>query len=158
MKFPKVALVAAGTLLATSTVFADGHGAKSPFENQIKARQGQMNLYLVNIGILGGMAREKTPYDADAAQAAADNIVALANLNVSALWPQGSDSAAEESSRALPEIWSNFPDVGAKAGAMKEAAVAMQGLAGKDLASLQSGMPALGGACNACHKSYRQEQ
>ncbi|GGE42978.1 c-type cytochrome [Actibacterium pelagium] len=158
MKFRKVAVIAAGALLATTTVFAESHGAKSPYDSQIKARKGMMNLYAVNLGVLGGMAREKIAYDAEAAQVAADNLVALTSVNVNSLWPQGSDSASTEGTRALPEIWSNFPDVGAKSGALKDAAAAMQGLAGADLASLQSGMGALGGACGACHKAYRQEQ
>jgi len=71
------------------------------------------------------------------------------------LWPAGSDADSAEGTRALPDIWSNFPDVAAKGAMMREAADAMAAAAGTDLASLQAAMGPLGAACGGCHKPYR---
>ena len=150
--------IAAGTLIAAitaTTVFAGGH-ARTPIENAIAARQSHMQLYQFNLGVLGGMARGNVDYDAAAASAAADNLVALTSMSQAGYWLPDSDTGSAENTRALAAIWENFTDVIAKVGATSQAAVAMQAAAGTDLASLQAAMNALGGACGACHKAYRQ--
>ena len=103
------------------------------------------------------MARGRMDYDADAASKAANNLALLVQLDQSRMWPQGSDNASYDGTRALPAIWENFPDVGAKGMALFEAAMALNEAAGTDLASLQSAMGPVGAACGACHKSYRAE-
>lgn len=142
--------------LAASMVFAGSH--EGEFAGQIGARQGQMKLYALNLGQLGGMAKGMIPYDATMASAAASNLAALSSLNAAAMWPAGSDSVSTGSSRALPGLWENMADVGTKGMAMAAAADAMVTAAGTDLAALQAAMGPLGGACGACHKAYRQSQ
>ncbi|MGR3616632.1 MAG: c-type cytochrome [Paracoccaceae bacterium] len=141
--------VAAVTALAT-VAYADGHSNPA-----VGARKSVMALYGFNIGQLGAMAKGDVEYNADAAVAAANNIVLMTQVNQSAMWPAGTDSASYEGSRALPAIWEDFGDVSAKGQALADAALAMQAAAGMDLASLQGAMGALGGACGACHKAYR---
>ncbi len=143
----------AGAMLAATMVTADSH-APDP-SPAIKARQAQMQLYAFNLGTLGAMAQEKAPYDAEVASVAAKNLAALAHLDGSLLWPAGTDADSVEGTRALPDIWANFPDVAAKAQALQEAADVMADAAGTDLAALQAAMGPLGGACGACHKAYR---
>ncbi|SDK02733.1 c-type cytochrome [Aliiruegeria lutimaris] len=121
----------------------------------ISARKNIMQLYAFNLGQLGAMAKEAVAYDAEAASSAAGNLALLTQLDHSALWPQGTDNAADPNTRALPELWANFDDVVAKATALSEAATAMEAAAGTDLASLQAAMGGLGAACGACHKAYR---
>ena len=137
-------------LLAAAPALADSHLAQA-----VKARQGIMNFYAMNLGVLGAMAKGDRAYDAAAATRAAANIAAVAGTDQSMLWPEGSDEMAMDGSRALPDIWANMGDVGAKAGDFVQAAMAMETAAGTDLAALQEGMKALGGACGACHKAYR---
>lgn len=120
----------------------------------MKARQAHMQLYAHNIGVLGGMARERIPYDAAAAQAAASNIAALTTLNQSTYWPEGSDTSVE-GSKALPAIWENLDDVMSKSEDLVMAAAAMEDAAGQGLGALQGAMGGLGGACGACHEDYR---
>ena len=127
----------------------------APFAMQIKARQGLMNYRAINIGTLGAMAKGDAAYDAAAAKAAADALLASASLDVSMLWPAGSDNTANPKSNALPAGWAADSDVGDKDEAFVKAAQAMSAAAGTDLASLQGAMEALGGACGACHKAYR---
>ena len=137
----------------TTMAFADGHEDVNP---AVKARQAHMQLYAHNLGILGGMAQGKIDYDTDAAAAAASNLSALVALNQASYWPAGTDNATIEGTKALPSIWSDFDGVMEISAGMTEAAAAMDAVAGTDLASLQGAMQALGGACSACHREYRQ--
>ncbi|WP_300514317.1 cytochrome c [Aliiroseovarius sp.] len=139
----------AATLVA-GTAFADDsrHAA-------VKARTAIMGLYANNLGQLGAMAKGEADYNAEAATKAANNLALLVQLDQSTLWPQGSDNGAMDGTRALPDLWQNFPDVMAKGEALGKAVTTMQGAAGTDLASLQAAMGGLGGACSACHKAYR---
>jgi len=143
--FGLVATLAGGVALADD----------APFTQQIKARQGLMEINALNIGVLAGMAKGKTPYDAAAAQAAADALAGVYKLDLPMLWPAGSDNTANPATNALPAIWADGSDIGAKVDAWGKATEAMQAAAGKDLASLQGAMDGLGGACGACHKAFR---
>lgn len=152
-------LFAAGTVIAiaaTTTVSFAGSHADPAISGAIKARQSHMQLYMHNAGILGAMAQGKMDYDASAASAAASNLAALSQLNQRSYWPQGSDNASAENTRALPAIWENFPDVGAKAQAFTDAALAAEAAAGESLEALQASMGPVFQACGACHSAYRQ--
>lgn len=152
MKRRVISTVLAITIAGAAS--AGGHADKA-IQGAIKARQGQMQLYQLNVGILFSMAKGDVDYNAEAAQGAADNLKALSMLDASAMWPQGSEMGNAEGSRAKAEIWTTFPAVFEKANAMSAAATAVADVAGKDLASLQAAVGQLGGACNACHKEYR---
>lgn len=155
---PKVSTLTlglAGAALSASMLFAASHEAANP---AVKARQAQMQLYAFNLGTLGAMAQEKIAYDGEAAAMAAKNLAALSHLDASAMWPAGTDADSLPGTRALPDIWANFPDVAEKAQALQVAADAMAEAAGTDLASLQAAMGPLGGACGGCHKSYRASE
>lgn len=132
--------------------------AGGPHAGAIKARQGLMMFMAMNLGPLGAMAKGEVPYDAAAAQVAADNIAGIAALNMGPVWPAGSDADAHEGTKALPAIWAADSQVGARMGDLATAAKAMQAAAGTDLAALQGAMGPLGGACGACHKDYRASQ
>ena len=151
-------LLTKSLITATALGLMASAGIAGEFDNQIAARQAQMKLYAFNIGQLGAMAKGEMAYDAAAASAAAANLVTLTSLDDSKMWPPGSDSGADKASRAKAEIWSNFPDVMAKSQALKDAAAAMSAAAGTDLDGLRGAMGALGGACQGCHKPYREPQ
>jgi len=121
----------------------------------IGARKAQFQLFAFNLGVLGGMAQGRMDYDAEAAQQAADHLFHLTRSNNLAMWPEGSDNASVENTRALPAIWENLEDFAQRYGALQTGAEAMQAAAGTDLASLQGALGGLGGACGACHDSYR---
>ncbi len=143
------AIVSAGAVTAQE---------KGPFAMQIKARQGIMAYRAVNLGVLGGMAKGETEYNAEAAQKAADNLATAVAIDASMLWPKGSDHDADPTSEALAAIWADGSDIGAKAKAMSDAAAAMQAAAGKDIDSLKAAMGPVGEACAGCHKSFRVPQ
>ena len=147
--------MAAGVVAALSIGTAIAQQGGNPAVN---ARKSVMPLYAFNLTTLGAMAQGKMEYDAAAASGAASNLAALSQMNQMAMWPGGSDNANDPNTRALPAIWQNFPDVGAKAGALVEAATAMEAAAGEGLDALRGAMGPLGGACAACHESYRAPQ
>ena len=155
MKLNKM-LIAVGLIssLTAGAVLADNH-AKSPFASGIKARQAQMQIYSFNLGILGAMAKGDSEYNAEAAVLAATNIVHAASIHQPQAWAPGSDSSAVEGARALAALWQNFPDVGANLTELKAAADAMKAVAGNGQQAIGGAMGRLGGACSACHKSYR---
>ena len=150
-------LILAGAV--ATTAIGDSH-ADPAVMKAIGARQSVMTLYAFNISLLGGMAKGAVEYDADAASKAAGNLVTLSKLDHSRMWPPGSDNETlgNEVTEALPAIWAEGSDIGAKGMAMAEAAAAMEAAAGQGLESLQGAMGALGGSCSGCHKSYRVPQ
>lgn len=151
MKFFNIGLTTALTLTTLSMPsFAD--------EAAIKARQGLMRIYAQNLGILGAMAKEQTPYDQAIASSAAARLLAASTFDQSVMWPQGSDNVAMAGKTAANvEIWTTFPAVLDKSKGLVDAAEAMNAAAGTDLASLQTAMGSVGAACAACHKPYRQK-
>ncbi|MDE2006253.1 MAG: cytochrome c, partial [Rhodospirillales bacterium] len=70
------------------------------------------------------------------------------------LFPAGSDKG--DNTKALPAIWSRFPEfqkdaANASAAAMKLAALAKAG----DQAGFAAQVKVLGGTCLTCHKAFR---
>ena len=148
--------VAAAALISTTVAgvaIAGGHGGTNP---AVKARQSHMQLYQHNLVVLGQMARGNVEYNADAANAAASNIVALTQLNQMSYWPPGTDSDTLTESNALPVLWESFPEVIEKATAVAEAAQALQAAAGNGVAEMGPALGALGQACTACHESFQK--
>ena len=64
MKHLKAAVALAAMISGTAVY------AQDDFSAQLKARQGQMRIMAINLGLLGGMAQGKMDYNAEAAQAA----------------------------------------------------------------------------------------
>ena len=156
MRKSVIACLTVAALSVGAVAGADGHISDKQIAAAVKARQSHMQLYSFHLSTLGGMAKGEVPYDSEAAAAAANSIVALTGLAQSGYWLPGSDSESIENTKALPAIWADGSDVGAKSGALTDAALAMQTAAATDLDSLKAAMEGLGGACGACHKMYRQ--
>ncbi|WP_299694931.1 cytochrome c [uncultured Tateyamaria sp.] len=143
-----------GAVVAGTIAIAGGHSGNPA----VKARKAHMQLYAHNLGILGSMAKGEAEYDADQAVAAADNLVALATMKQMSYWPAGTSTEdLGEETRTLPVAWdpANWDDLMAKSAALADSAAAMQTAAGS-LEGVQASIGALGGACGACHKVYRQ--
>ena len=103
------------------------------------------------------MAKGKVDYNAEAAEAAANNLAQLVRMN-GAMWPQGtsqSDEGLEKETRALAEIWTTYPKVAENGKQMVAAADGLAAVAGKGLDSLRGGLKDVGASCKACHKAFR---
>lgn len=147
------ALVLAGAV--ASTTFAQDDRA---IKAAVDARQAHMKLYAFNIGLLGGMAKGEIDYDAETASAAAGNLAALAKVDQSRYWPEGSSTLelGSDETEALPDIWDEGSDIGAKAMDLVEATTAMEAAAGDGLDALRGAIGPVGSSCGDCHKAYRQ--
>ena len=147
------------TALATIGTLLIGTAATSQeFDNQIGARQGMFKMNGVSIGVLAGMARGRIDYDAELAQAAADNLVNVSQFNLAPLWPEGSDSDALSNTAALPAIWENYDDFLAKFADFGAAALAVQAVAGDGAGAIGGALGGLGATCGACHDAYQKSR
>lgn len=124
----------------------------------VDARQGQFRIMSLNIGVLGGMARGNTDYDAEAAQAAANNLLAMSQIDQRFHWVPGTDSESMEGTRALPAIWEEGSQVIEIWGQFGTAAQALAAVAGDGLDPMRAALGPVGGSCGACHDDYRQPQ
>ncbi|MES2142818.1 MAG: cytochrome c [Pseudomonadota bacterium] len=135
--------LAAGLFVVGSVAYAAD--AADP---TVKARQELMGVNITNVKILGDMAGGKTAFDATAAETAKAALVA-ASAEIGAKFET---PAEDPKSKAKPEIWTNWDDFVAKAGALNKAATALDVTSAE---TIGAGMSAIGGACQSCHKAYQ---
>ena len=151
--FTKSLLLAIAISLPAGAAISAGE-----FDWAVKARKAEMTLRAFNLGQLGAMAKGDVEYNAEAAKAAAHNLKVLSTLNGMAMWPKGSDNVAlGDKTNALPALWENFPKVMESVNALSAANETLVEAAGKDLASLQGAMGAVGKACGSCHSQFRKK-
>jgi len=131
---------------------------KDPNKGAIDARQGEMQLRAFFAEPLFAMAKGKMPYDAEQAQALADNLVKLIDIDVGRAWVKGSDKTAyPDHTDALPEIWTTYPEIGKYADKYDVAVKELAAEAGKGQKALRSKIGALGKSCKGCHDEFRQK-
>jgi cytochrome c556 len=148
-------LVAALSLTAHAGIaLAESHSAKA-LSDAISARKAQMQLISYNMGLMGEMAKGNTAFDSATATAAARNLSAVAKLDRSILWLDGSVQGDVPDTRAKAEIWTDAAGFEADATDLETAAYALIAAAGTDLAALQAAMQTAGKTCSACHEAYR---
>ncbi|MEF3047905.1 c-type cytochrome [Pseudotabrizicola sp. L79] len=143
MTFITKGLIAGLVLVAGVAVAKEG--VQDP---TVKARMDLMSTIGMNTKVLGDMAGGKTEFDAAAASAAKDALVAASADIAAKFETQATDPVAE----AKPEIWTNWDDFVAKASALNTAATALDPAS---VDSIKAGMGAIGGSCKACHTDYR---
>lgn len=128
----------------------------APPEDVVKARQGYYNLLGLEMGGLAAMAKGEVPYDAEAAKAHAANLQVMTTYSPAGLFAPGTSKAdMPGKTRALPEIWENFPKVGEKGAAFREAVGELAAVAGDGLDALRPAVGKLGGTCKSCHDDFR---
>ena len=159
MKKLGISVLSGAVFAAALAVTGMSAGADEAAEKAIKARKAQMQLYSWNLGALGAMAKGNVAYDAKAASSAANNLLALANLDAGSMWPQGTDSTAMPGkTRAKAEAWTTYPKVAEKGKEFNAAAVELASVAGNGLEALQAAVGAVGKTCGGCHKPFREEK
>ncbi|MEI6799630.1 MAG: cytochrome c [Pseudomonadota bacterium] len=135
--------------LFLALIFAGGialaEGASDP---DVKARQELMASNGAALRTLGGMASAKIAFDAAAAEAAKQVLVANAAGTLVVFKNQANDPA----SHASNSIWTAWDDFSAKASDLGKAAEALD-TASAD--SIAAGLGAIGGTCKACHTAYK---
>ncbi len=155
LTFPLIGgLLVAGLI---STVAISQNSIDPGHAKAIDARQSHMRLNSFNLGLLGGMAKGEIDYNADAATAAAENLVALSRMDESRYWLPGTDmeTLGKEQTEALAKIWADDSEIGERMKTMTETSAAMAAAAGGGIESLRGAMGPLGKACGGCHEDYR---
>lgn len=136
-----IAIVATASLAATAS------------DKAVAARHAQMQMISYNTGLLGDIAKGDAEFDAALVASAAANLNALAKLDGTSLWIAGTEQGAIEGSRAKTEIWTDAAGFADKFAALEKASADMMDAA--DLDAVKAGMGAIGGACKACHDTFR---
>ena len=147
------------SLLVTTLGLATlGMPALAETNPAVEARQSQFRLFAHNLGALVPMVQGQMEYDAEAAQTAADNLFHLTRHDQGRMWPEGTDNASIDGTRALPAIWEDLDAFAARFATLQAAAENLQGVAGDGLDALRPAVGQLGGACAACHNDFRAER
>ncbi len=146
-------LITITAIATTGAAFAGGH-TSTPEETAMKVRKAHMQLLSFNLGVLGGMAQEKAPYDAQAASIAAANLAAMAGINQTGYWLDGTDTSVE-GSRAKAEIWTDPAGFEEDISDLAGASTALAAVAGDGLDALKAAFGPVGKACGDCHEAYR---
>jgi cytochrome c556 len=119
-------------------------------------RQSWFAMMGANFGPMVAMVKGEIPWQEDQMAANADQLAALATLDVMRGFADGSDKGT---TRAKPEIWENQPDFKSKLKDLQEAADALQAVAntGTDRKAIAEQVVATGKTCKACHDEYKAE-
>ena len=124
----------------------------------VDMRLAVMELQAFNIGLLGNMVRGRTPYDPALAQAAADNLLRLAQSDWQVYFPSGTSMDEVSESEASPKLWQAWDDFLAKQSDLGGAAEALSQVAGQDVVAMRGAVMGLSKACSACHTPYRVQK
>ena len=150
MKRLLVALVA--TLGALASLPAAAQFQKP--EDAIKYRKAAFTVMATHFGRIGAMASGKAPFDAAAAAANADIVMAMSKLPYAGF---GEGTGSGET-RAKPEIWTERAKFDAAASKMQEEVVKLNVAAKSgNLDQIKVAFGAAGQSCKACHDNYRKD-
>jgi cytochrome c556 len=157
--FAKLSVVAVCALAGASAAPAQDN---APTPEQVaqqatELRQGLLKaMGWVFTGHVGGMMRNKAPFDAAVAQKSAERVREIAEMLPEAF--QFDTRKFQVKTRAKEAIWSNQADFASKADELQKAAVAMEAAAkGGDKAATLQAATTVGKACGACHDNYREK-
>lgn len=143
MKFTTKTLVL-GLVMVGGIAYAQSKAA----DPDVNARQTLMQGNGAAMGTLGGMAKGEAAFDAAAAEAAKQALIA----NAAEIAAKFTNNASDPENRAKPDVWTNWDDFAAKAAALGAAATALDA---SSLDGVKAGLGAIGGACKDCHTSYK---
>jgi cytochrome c556 len=156
--FTKLSVVAVLALGGASTVIAQEAGPPTPEQMADQAtllRQGLLKVVGYSFGPVGGMLRNKVPFDAAAVQKAAERVKLLATILPDVF--QTDTRKFTVKTKAKENIWTNQADFATRAGDLKTAARALEEAAkGGDQGAVLKAAESVGKACGACHNSYRE--
>ena len=143
---------ARGVALAIG-LFALGAGAAiAQSVDPIAARKGLMKENDENALVVVRMARGQMPFDPGKVDAAFAQWAETAK-RFPGLFPENSKMGEE--TRAASMIWVNKKDFGARAAEFGRVVAGNREKAKASLAGLRAAIPAIGNACDNCHRDYR---
>ena len=160
-RFVKSSLIALCALASTSAVIAqEGGGPPTPeqqAEQAVLTRQGLLKVMGFYMGPLGGMLKNKIPFDAAKAGDSATHIAQLGSM-IPDVFVFDTRKISTVKTKAQDGIWTNQADFKAKADDLVKAAQALQEAAkGGEKGATLKAAGAVGKACGACHDNYRNK-
>jgi cytochrome c556 len=151
-------LAAALSVASFATMAAQEAAPPSPEQvanNAILTRQGNFKLISYNFGPIGGMLRNRVPFDAALVAKNSARIEVLASM-IPELFQNDTRKDGTVKSAALDGVWTGAADFKAKADDLQKAAAALTMAAkGGDQKATIAAAGAVGKACGSCHDSYR---
>lgn len=124
----------------------------------VAARQDSMKARAAAGLTLARMLRGDMPWNAQAAQQAAEQINAEAR-KMSRLFPDGTGPDRVPKTNALPAIWQNKADFESAIGALAQASQRLAELAqANDEAGFRTQFRVTGQACASCHEKFRKPE
>jgi cytochrome c556 len=129
-----------------------GVGAVIAQSDPIATRTGLMKENQNNAEIVVRMMRGQAPFDAAKVDAAFAQWTDTAQ-KLPSLFPDNSKSG--QKTRAAPKIWMTKADFDAKAAVFGKVVAENRDKAKGSVDGLRAAIPAVGNACDACHKDYR---
>ena len=145
MNKPGITIVCGLAIFAASLAWAHD-GVKNP---AVKKRMELMKSISASTKVLGDMAAGKAAFDGQAASRAIGGLTGDAARVTDLFEPQANDPASE----SKPGIWENWDDFTSKADKLFKVVLT------SDVSSpeaLQASMGKIGGACKACHSTYKE--
>jgi cytochrome c556 len=153
-----IGLVAALTVSAGAS-FAAEPAPPSPEQqakSAVETRQGLFKLISYNFGPVGGMMRDRVPFDAAVVARNSARIESLAGM-IPELYQNDTRKFHQSvKTAALDGIWTSQADFKTKADALSTAAAKLTAAAkGGDQKATLAAAAEVGKACGSCHDSYR---
>ena len=159
-RFAKSSLIALCALAPVSLVLAQEAGPPTPeqqAEQAVLTRQGLLKVMGMYMAPLGGMLKNKVPFDAAVAGKSATHIAQLGSM-IPDVFAADTRNKTSAKTKAQDGIWTNKADFDAKADDLVKAATALvdASKSGEKGATLKAA-GAVGKACGACHDNYRNK-
>jgi cytochrome c556 len=161
-RFVKSSLIALCAIASTSAVIAqEGGGPPTPeqqAEQAIMTRQGLLKVMGFYMAPLGGMLKNKVPFDAATASKSATHIAQLGGIIPDVFVFDTRGKAGSVKTKAQDGIWTNTADFDAKADDLVKAANALiEASKSGDKGTTLKAAAAVGKACGACHDNFRNK-
>jgi cytochrome c556 len=160
-RFVKSSLIALCALASTSAILAqEGGGPPTPeqqAEQAVLTRQGLLKVVGFYMAPLGGMLKNKIPFDATKAGNSATHIAQLGGM-IPDVFVSDTSKVTSLKTKAKDGIWTNTADFNSKADDLVKAANALADAAKSgDKGTTLKAAAAVGKACGACHDNYRNK-
>jgi cytochrome c556 len=159
-RFAKSSLIALCAVAPVAAVLAQDAGPPTPeqqAEQAIQTRQGLLKVMGMYMAPLGGMLKNKVPFDAGVATKSATHITQLGSM-MPDVFAFDTHKVTTLKTKAQDGIWTNQADFNAKADDLVKAATALQEAAKSgDKGATLKAAGAVGKACGACHDNYRNK-
>ncbi len=116
-------------------------------------RQALMKDVGRSMGVLGPVMKGGKPFEAEAVQAALEQLKADAvKMDADAMFPKGSESG---DTAAAPKIWEDEAGFKAEIEKFRTATAAAADAKPQDIDALRVAMKDVGASCGTCHQAYR---